>query len=54
MIFLIPLLLIIAVIFGIDYFYFNDQTDKKEYKIEHNSSLEKQKQDYIENLFKQK
>ncbi len=58
MIFLLPLLVLIAVIFGIDYIYFSD---KNEQKLEQNSSLERknpslerEKQEYIKNLFKQK
>lgn len=52
MIFLIPILLIIAIIFGIDYIYFDDKTSKKEpIKTEQNSTLEKEKQEYIESLF---
>ncbi|EPY5504006.1 Sec-independent protein translocase subunit TatA2 [Campylobacter jejuni] len=57
MVFLIPLLIIIGVIFGIDYVYFKNQDLKvqvnKEQK-ELNSSLEKEKKEYIEKLFKTK
>ena len=57
MVFLIPLLIIIGVIFGIDYVYFKNQDlivqVKKEQK-ELNSSLEKEKKEYIEKLFKTK
>ncbi|CAM4017937.1 hypothetical protein N4T57_04990 [Campylobacter hepaticus] len=55
MIFLIPFLLIIAIIFGIDYIYFKDQNASIQSKIEQvdlNSSLEKEKRQYIKNLFK--
>lgn len=56
MVFLIPLLIILAFIFGIDYLYFSDEDakakDKIEQKVEQNSSLEKQRQEYLENLFK--
>ncbi|RTI72309.1 Sec-independent protein translocase subunit TatA2 [Campylobacter jejuni] len=55
MVFLIPLLIVIGVIFGIDYVYFKNQDLKvqvqKEQK-ELNSSLEKEKKEYIEKLFK--
>lgn len=58
MVFLIPLLILIAIIFGVDYLYFSDEDakvqDKKEQKKEQNSSLEKQRQEYLENLFKKK
>lgn len=57
MVFLIPLLVIIVVVFGIDYVYFKNQDlqiqSKKDYK-ELNSSLEKEKKEYIEKLFKTK
>ncbi|EAK7751534.1 Sec-independent protein translocase subunit TatA2 [Campylobacter jejuni] len=57
MVFLIPLLIVIGVIFGIDYVYFKNQDLKvqvqKEQK-ELNSSLEKEKKEYIEKLFKTK
>lgn len=60
MVFLIPLLIVIGVIFGIDYVYFKNQDlkvqvkqVKKEQK-ELNSSLEKEKKEYIEKLFKTK
>ncbi len=52
MIFLVPLLLIIAVIFGVDYLYFNDKTEQKQHKSEENLSL--QKQNYIKSLFEKK
>ncbi|HEC2853707.1 TPA: Sec-independent protein translocase subunit TatA2 [Campylobacter jejuni] len=57
MVFLIPLLIIIGVIFGIDYVYFKDQDLKAQVKKEQkelNSSLEKEKKEYIEKLFKTK
>ncbi|EAH9150197.1 Sec-independent protein translocase subunit TatA2 [Campylobacter jejuni] len=57
MIFLIPLLIIIGVIFGIDYVYFKNQDLKVQVKKEQkelNSSLEKEKKEYIEKLFKTK
>ncbi|EGR6494680.1 Sec-independent protein translocase subunit TatA2 [Campylobacter jejuni] len=57
MVFLIPLLIIIGVIFGIDYVYFKNQDLKaqvKEEQKELNSSLEKEKKEYIEKLFKTK
>lgn len=55
MVFLIPLLIIIGVIFGIDYVYFKNQDLKVQVKKEQkelNSSLEKEKKEYIEKLFK--
>ncbi|OEW13974.1 hypothetical protein AJ935_04595 [Campylobacter sp. BCW_6876] len=55
MVFLIPLLIIIGVIFGIDYVYFKNQDLKAQVKKEQkelNSSLEKEKKEYIEKLFK--
>ncbi|HGG0540583.1 TPA: Sec-independent protein translocase subunit TatA2 [Campylobacter jejuni] len=57
MVFLIPLLVIIGVIFGIDYVYFKNQDLKAQVKKEQkelNSSLEKEKKEYIEKLFKTK
>ncbi|MFK0406169.1 Sec-independent protein translocase subunit TatA2 [Campylobacter jejuni] len=57
MVFLIPLLIIIGVIFGIDYVYFKNQDLKAQVKKEQkelNSSLEKEKKEYIEELFKTK
>ncbi|EIO0738183.1 Sec-independent protein translocase subunit TatA2 [Campylobacter jejuni] len=57
MVFLIPLLIIIGVIFGIDYVYFKNQDLKAQVKKEQkelNSSLEKEKKGYIEKLFKTK
>ncbi|EAK3770370.1 hypothetical protein CX021_00710 [Campylobacter jejuni] len=54
MVFLIPLLIIIGVIFGIDYVYFKNQDLKAQVKKELNSSLEKEKKEYIEKLFKTK
>lgn len=57
MVFLIPLLIIIGVIFGIDYVYFKNQDLKVQVKKEQkelNSSLEKEKKEYIEKLFKNK
>ncbi|EDD1521803.1 Sec-independent protein translocase subunit TatA2 [Campylobacter jejuni] len=57
MVFLIPLLIIIGVIFGIDYVYFKNQDLKAQVKKEQkdlNSSLEKEKKEYIEKLFKTK
>ena len=57
MVFLIPLLIIIGVIFGIDYVYFKNQDLKVQVKKEQkelNSSLEKKKKEYIEKLFKTK
>lgn len=57
MVFLIPLLIIIGVIFGIDYVYFKSQDLKAQVKKEQkelNSSLEKEKKEYIEKLFKTK
>ncbi|EDP3259509.1 Sec-independent protein translocase subunit TatA2 [Campylobacter jejuni] len=57
MVFLIPLLIIISVIFGIDYVYFKNQDLKVQVKKEQkelNSSLEKEKKEYIEKLFKTK
>ncbi|AXL40626.1 Sec-independent protein translocase subunit TatA2 [Campylobacter jejuni] len=57
MVFLIPLLVIIGVIFGIDYVYFKNQDLKVQVKKEQkelNSSLEKEKKEYIEKLFKTK
>ncbi|EAK6993317.1 Sec-independent protein translocase subunit TatA2 [Campylobacter jejuni] len=57
MVFLIPLLIIIGVIFGIDYVYFKNQDLKAQVKKEQkelNSSLEEEKKEYIEKLFKTK
>ncbi|ECO2679085.1 Sec-independent protein translocase subunit TatA2 [Campylobacter jejuni] len=57
MVFLILLLIIIGVIFGIDYVYFKNQDLKAQVKKEQkelNSSLEKEKKEYIEKLFKTK
>ncbi|EMA6301745.1 Sec-independent protein translocase subunit TatA2 [Campylobacter jejuni] len=57
MVFLMPLLIIIGVIFGIDYVYFKNQDLKVQVKKEQkelNSSLEKEKKEYIEKLFKTK
>ncbi|AXL42118.1 Sec-independent protein translocase subunit TatA2 [Campylobacter jejuni] len=57
MVFLISLLIIIGVIFGIDYVYFKNQDLKAQVKKEQkelNSSLEKEKKEYIEKLFKTK
>ncbi|EEU7422667.1 Sec-independent protein translocase subunit TatA2 [Campylobacter jejuni] len=57
MVFLIPLLIIIGVIFGIDYVYLKNQDLKVQVKKEQkelNSSLEKEKKEYIEKLFKTK
>ncbi|ELV6765261.1 Sec-independent protein translocase subunit TatA2 [Campylobacter jejuni] len=57
MVFLIPLLIIIGVIFGIDYVYFKNQDLKVQVKKEQkelNSSLEKEKKEYIKKLFKTK
>ncbi|EAK6773967.1 hypothetical protein E5Z96_06490 [Campylobacter jejuni] len=57
MVFLIPLLIIIGVIFGIDYVYFKNQDLKAQVKKEQkelNSSLEKEKKEYIEKLIKTK
>ncbi|ELC4807472.1 Sec-independent protein translocase subunit TatA2 [Campylobacter jejuni] len=57
MVFLIPLLIIIGVIFGIDYVYFKNQDLKAQVKKEQkelNSGLEKEKKEYIEKLFKTK
>lgn len=56
MIFLVPLLIIIAVIFGIDYLYFSDDDEalkeKKEKKIEKNLSLEEKKNELKSLLYK--
>ncbi|HHD0454289.1 TPA: hypothetical protein ACOS3E_001015 [Campylobacter coli] len=57
MVFLIPLLIIIAIIFGIDYLYFNDENAKvkeeqKNHKTEPN--LDKQREEYLKHLFKEK
>ncbi len=57
MIFLIPLLVVIAIIFGIDYLYFSDEDAqvKKEQKIDKtNPNLDKQRQEYLQELFKEK
>ncbi|MFK0422525.1 hypothetical protein ACISNW_07910 [Campylobacter jejuni] len=57
MIFLIPLLIIIVLLFGFKYVKYKKKDlkakDKKEQK-ELNSSLEKEKKEYIEKLFKTK
>lgn len=55
MVFLIPLLIIIAIIFGIDYLYFNDENVKvKEERQIHKSdpNLDKQREKYLKHLFK--
>ncbi|HEB7543718.1 TPA: hypothetical protein RZH61_001160, partial [Campylobacter coli] len=55
--FLIPLLIIIAIIFGIDYLYFNDENVKvKEEQQIHKSdpNLDKQREEYLKHLFKEK
>ncbi|MBZ7949343.1 hypothetical protein [Campylobacter molothri] len=58
MIFLIPLLIIIGVIFGIDHLYFSNENNKieskKEVKQEINSSLIDERSKYIEKLFNSK
>ncbi|MBZ7939118.1 hypothetical protein H2277_04890 [Campylobacter sp. W0014] len=62
MIFLIPLLIIIGVIFGIDHLYFSDENSKieiqkeikQEIKQEMNSSLKDERSKYIEKLFDSK
>lgn len=57
MVFLIPLLVIVAVIFGIDYLYFNDENAKvkKEQKIHKTEpNLDKQREEYLKHLFKEK
>lgn len=58
MIFLIPLLIIVGVIFGIDHLYFSNENNKieskKEVKREINSSLIDERSKYIEKLFNSK
>lgn len=56
MIFLIPLLIVIAVIFGIDYLYFSDEDQKIEKKIplQNDENLQKEREEYLKNLFKDK
>ncbi|TKX29937.1 hypothetical protein [Campylobacter estrildidarum] len=58
MIFLIPLLLIVAILFGIDYLYFGDENSKAKAKLElkqeSNPSLEQEKKKYLDQLFKPK
>ncbi|WP_417903962.1 hypothetical protein ACD571_00310 [Campylobacter sp. LH-2024] len=58
MIFLIPLLIIVGVIFGIDHLYFSNKNNKieskKEVKQEINSSLIDERSKYIEKLFNSK
>ncbi|HEA8244988.1 TPA: hypothetical protein R8Q87_000032 [Campylobacter coli] len=57
MVFLIPLLVIVAVIFGIDYLYFNDENAKvkEEQKIHKTElNLDKQREEYLKHLFKEK
>ncbi|MFX3626486.1 hypothetical protein ACD574_00475 [Campylobacter sp. LH-2024] len=58
MIFLIPLLIIVGVIFGIDHLYFSNENNKieskKEVKQEMNSSLIDERSKYIEKLFNSK
>lgn len=57
MVFLIPLLVIVAVIFGIDYLYFNDENAKvkQEQKIHKTEpNLDKQREEYLKHLFKEK
>lgn len=55
MIFLIPLLIFFAIMFGIDYLYFSDKDlavkEQKEIKLEENNSL---KQEYLKQLFNTK
>lgn len=55
MIFLIPLLIFFAIIFGIDCLYFSDKDlaikEQKEIKLEENNSL---KQEYLKQLFNTK
>lgn len=58
MIFLLPILLIIAVIFGIDRLYFSHQTNEDKTHSSHvdqnSSALERQKQEYIKGLFEKR
>lgn len=56
MIFLIPLLFVIALIFGLDYYYFGEENrDLKEQKIQKNkkrTNFERDKEEYLKNLLK--
>ncbi|KAA8604388.1 MULTISPECIES: hypothetical protein [unclassified Campylobacter] len=52
MIFLIPILIIIAILFGIDYLYFNDDKNTNKTKQELNISIDDEKQKHIKELFK--
>ncbi|EPU7282883.1 hypothetical protein [Campylobacter upsaliensis] len=54
MVFLLPLLFIIALLFGIDYYYFKDIKQEKIQKEENNLTLEQEKRKHIESLFKNK
>ncbi|QNF77809.1 hypothetical protein [Campylobacter vulpis] len=54
MVFLLPLLFIITLLFGIDYYYFNDVKQEKAQKQENNFSLEEEKRKHIESLFRNK
>ncbi|EIQ8882346.1 hypothetical protein MPT78_000526 [Campylobacter jejuni] len=57
MVFLIPLLVIVAVIFGIDYLYFNDENTKVKEEQQINKTdpnLDKQREEYLKHLFKEK
>ncbi|EJP4818552.1 hypothetical protein ACX1QV_000776 [Campylobacter upsaliensis] len=53
MVFLLPLLIVIALLFGIDY-YFKDIKQEKIQKEENNLTLEQEKRKHIESLFKNK
>lgn len=54
MVFLLPLLFIIILLFGIDYYYFKDIKQEKIQKEENNLTLEQEKRKHIESLFKNK
>ena len=55
MIFLLPIIFVIIVIFRIDYLYFSEENKQIINKNkELNESLEKQKQEFIEKIFKNK
>jgi len=52
MIFLIPFLIVVVLIFGVDYLYFSDINEElKQTKIEQNSSLEQERLKHIKGLF---
>lgn len=56
MVFLIPLLFVIALIFGLDYYYFEEENrNLKEQKTQENkkrANCEQDKEEYLKNLLK--